>query len=168
MLRKLRPDLIIPEMRRLDAEWLVGRGIRGLFIDVDNTLVKWHSDEIDDETMICITQWQKMGLMLCILSNNSNERVARVAMKAGLPYVCRAGKPLSRGFHLAAKKMGLELKECAMLGDQLLTDVWGASFAGVFSILVCPRSGSEALITKINRFFENRILKLLKISHEKD
>ena len=52
--------------------------------------------------------------------------------------------------------------EVACIGDQLLTDIYGANRLGLTSILVNPISKKERFGTKINRFFEKRIRKILQ------
>ena len=48
-----------------------------------------------------------------------------------------------------------------MVGDQLLTDVFGANRAGVKSVWVMPIINSDGWNTRINRFFERKLLKRL-------
>ena len=52
--------------------------------------------------------------------------------------------------------------EIACLGDQLLTDILGANRMGFTSILVNSLAPFEPIPTRINRFFEKKILKRLK------
>lgn len=48
-------------------------------------------------------------------------------------------------------------KQTALLGDQLLTDMLGASLAGCYKILTAPIIEKDKFDTRINRFFENFI-----------
>ena len=48
-----------------------------------------------------------------------------------------------------------------MIGDQLITDIWGAKRMGFFSILVDPINLNEWFGTRINRFLEKIIFKKL-------
>ena len=52
--------------------------------------------------------------------------------------------------------------EIACIGDQLLTDIYGANRMGFLSILVHPISNVDLIGTKINRIFERRIFKKLE------
>ena len=65
--------------------------------------------------------------------------------------------------------MGLESKNVAAIGDQLMTDVIGANRCNMFSILVKPIAEKDILITKIKRPIENKIIEnyLKKIKKEK-
>jgi predicted HAD superfamily phosphohydrolase YqeG len=48
-----------------------------------------------------------------------------------------------------------------MIGDQLMTDVFGANRMGINSIFVNPISKIEHLPTHVNRYFESKIIKRL-------
>ena len=48
-----------------------------------------------------------------------------------------------------------------MIGDQIMTDVRGANAAGIRSILVRPIVDTDGWNTRINRFFERRIMRTL-------
>ena len=48
--------------------------------------------------------------------------------------------------------------DIACVGDQLLTDIYGANRLGFTSILVNPISNKEKFVTKINRAMEKIIL----------
>jgi hypothetical protein len=50
--------------------------------------------------------------------------------------------------------LGAQKKEAVVIGDQLLTDVLGGKFAGLYTILVEPLSPREARRTRFNRLVE--------------
>lgn len=52
--------------------------------------------------------------------------------------------------------------EIAAIGDQLLTDIYGANKIGITSILISPIGEYEKFGTKINRFFEKFLYRRLK------
>lgn len=87
-----------------------------------------------------------------------------------IPYVYFAKKPLKFGFNKAKAILKIEdSKEIAVIGDQVMTDVWGANRSGMYSILVEPINENDIWVTKINRMFERRILKkYLKTNEKKD
>ena len=49
-----------------------------------------------------------------------------------------------------------------MIGDQIPTDIYGGNRMGIFTILVKPISNKETLPTRIDRIFENIIIKKLE------
>ena len=51
-------------------------------------------------------------------------------------YISHAGKPFSRGFRKAANRLGLSMREIAVIGDQIFTDVFGGNRAGALTCYV--------------------------------
>ena len=77
-----------------------------------------------------------------------------------IPYVYFAKKPLKCVFYKANEMFKIEDSEdIAVIGDQVMTDVWGANRSGMYSILVEPINENDIWVTKINRMFERKILK---------
>lgn len=66
-------------------------------------------------------------------------------------------KPLSKGYK-KLKFKSIKNNQIAMIGDQLLTDVWGAKRMGYMAILTDPiKEEKDMILTKINRFIEKLI-----------
>ena len=143
--------------------FLKNHGIKGLILDVDNTLTT-HDNPVPAEG---ITEWlenmRSSGIKLIIVSNNHPERVKPFADPLGLDFVSDSGKPLRKGYTAAMKKMGLTEKETAAVGDQLFTDIWGANFAHITSIYVKPME-LEGRHKKFIRF--KRVLEKPFLPHE--
>ncbi|WP_024859980.1 YqeG family HAD IIIA-type phosphatase [Ruminococcus flavefaciens] len=131
-------DFAFRKTVNISPEFLKKQGIKGLILDVDNTLTT-HDHPVPAKG---IREWldkmKKNGIKLIIVSNNNAERVKPFAAPLGLDFVSDSGKPLKRGYKAAMKKMGLSSAETAAVGDQLFTDVWGANFAGVKMLYVEP------------------------------
>ena len=135
---KTNVDFAFRKTVNISPEFLKKQGIKGLILDVDNTLTT-HDHPVPAKG---IREWldkmKKNGIKLIIVSNNNAERVKPFADSLGLDFVSDSGKPLKRGYKAAMKKMGLSSAETAAVGDQLFTDVWGANFAGVKMLYVEP------------------------------
>ena len=56
----------------------------------------------------------------------------------------------------------LKYHEITAIGDQLLTDIYGANRVGITSILINPIGEQEKWCTKINRFFEGFVYRKLR------
>ena len=64
----------------------------------------------------------------------------------------------------AVRSLGFEPKACAMIGDQVLTDVLAGKLAGMHTVLLDPIDlKAEFRITMFNRGLERLIKKLWKI-----
>ncbi len=157
MLERLCPDEIVPRLEHIDQQVLLERGIRGLLIDVDNTLVNWRGHRIPKQRVAWLNA-AKDHFAICLLSNSITARRLRHLGKVlALPYVARWGwgrKPFSGGYREAFKLIGVPPSQTAMIGDQLLTDVFGGNRLGMHTILVHTVSDSEFFITRINRWIE--------------
>lgn len=161
MLNKFKPDWMVESIYQISAEHLRHHGFKAVFADLDNTLIAWNNPEGTAELLAWIEEMKENEIPVVIISNNSRDRIQKVAANLGLYYVPRSLKPSRRGFKKAAEKVGLPLSECVMVGDQLITDILGSKRAGMRNILVMPILDSDAWNTRINRFFERMIMKRL-------
>ena len=48
-----------------------------------------------------------------------------------------------------------------MIGDQIVTDIYGGNRMGIFTVLIKPMTKNEPIWTKCNRVRENYIIKKL-------
>lgn len=150
----------------VDAIWSVAleglraRGIRGVIVDLDNTLVAWNRYQVPREVVDWARRAGEQGIQLCICSNTRQiERVQEVADRIGAIYVALAGKPTSRGFRRAMRMMGTSPRTTALIGDQIFTDIMGGNRLGLTTILVKPLSRRDFLATKFSRLLEWLVLK---------
>ena len=58
--------------------------------------------------------------------------------------------------------MGLAKDEVVVVGDQVLTDVFGGNRAGFYTVLVVPIASTDGFLTRVNRKVERRVLKRLR------
>ena len=122
----LVPDRLFETYEEITPEYLRQRGIRLLLSDLDYTLAPKYVPHPDDRVREWLRRMEEGGVQVMILSNNrSPARVERFCRDLGIDYVGHAGKPSPRGYRQAMEKAGATPGETAMLGDKLLTDVWG-------------------------------------------
>ena len=151
----LYPKKYINRITDIDISFLNENEIKGLILDVDNTLI-----DIDRNVLEGLEEWAEQmidaGIILYIVSNsNKKEKVKDIANKLKIPFIYFATKPLKRGLKKAAKDMNLNYNNIAVIGDQIFTDVLGANRLKMYSILVEPISDKDIFITRINRKFES-------------
>lgn len=159
MLKLLYPDSFVETIFEIDIDELKARGIKGLILDLDNTIVARNSAVATDELKEWLTSIKRHGMRACILSNNWKQRVSSIAAQVELPLVARAAKPRRGAFVQAMRVLGTSKAETVVIGDQLFTDVLGGNLAGIHTILVVPMSNHEAPHTRILRRLERRIMK---------
>ncbi|MFL2133384.1 YqeG family HAD IIIA-type phosphatase [Desemzia sp. FAM 24101] len=158
MLNLFKPTWMVEAIYQITPEQLNEHGIKAVLTDLDNTLIAWNNPNGTEELIAWISAMKTADIPIVILSNNNDERVKRVADVLGVRYVARALKPLSKGFNEATRGLELSKEEILMVGDQIMTDIWGANLAGIQNVLVKPILNSDAWNTKINRFFELHIM----------
>ncbi|NLM22066.1 MAG: YqeG family HAD IIIA-type phosphatase [Peptococcaceae bacterium] len=154
-IRILRPDFQYESLKSIPVEDLVKNGIKGLLLDLDNTISPWNDRTLSSEVVNWFQKIKAQGIKACIVSNNRHpDRVAAVADILGIQYVYQAAKPRKKGFGKGLKHLGLGVGQVAVVGDQLLTDVLGGKRMGMKTILLMPIDEREFGGTKVLRFLE--------------
>ncbi|HEY9734886.1 MAG TPA: YqeG family HAD IIIA-type phosphatase [Trichocoleus sp.] len=135
----LQPDLILGDtVLGVTPELIQQRELKGVVLDVDETLVPLRSAETTPEVCAWLNQLKSL-VDIWLVSNNINEpRIQRIASFLGVPYISGAGKPSRRKLRQAIAAMNLDPNEIAMVGDRLFTDVIAGNRLGMFTILVEP------------------------------
>ncbi|MBX5466515.1 MAG: YqeG family HAD IIIA-type phosphatase [Firmicutes bacterium] len=154
MWRIFQPRLYVPSIYEVDLGHLAGAGYKGIILDLDNTLVPWNHAQAPRELLQWVERARGAGLQLCIVSNNLAERVERFATQLGVMHIARAGKPQRRAFTRAMGKMGTQVDNTVVIGDQVFTDIWGGNRLSLFTILVQPVDARELVWTRWMRHME--------------
>lgn len=164
ILRWLVPRRYVPSLPLIDPAELAARGVRGVILDLDNTVVAWDAAAPSPETRAWVRRLRDAGLRACIVSNNFAGRTQAVGDALGLPVVAGAVKPIPWAFRRAMVIMGTPASQTALIGDQLFTDVLGGNLLGLHTILVDPLSRREFPTTRLIRRFE-RLLRARVLRH---
>lgn len=128
-------DYHVQSVNELPLDTLWQNGVRGLLFDLDNTVTAWRSMEVDEATHRCLLGMRQRGFRVGIVSNSDKARVTPIGELLGVPAFYSAGKPGVRTILRACEMLGLEPRQTAFVGDQMLTDILGANRAGLISIL---------------------------------
>lgn len=142
-------------------------GIRGVIFDIDNTLVL-HDEPADSKSIALFKKLHQLGLKTCIVSNNGHDRVCSFSESIESHYIENAGKPGSKGYSKALKLMNLPGEAVIAVGDQILTDIWGANNAGIYSVLVKPLGPEKYFHIVLKRIIEKPILCLYHLFGSKN
>ena len=152
------PKEYLNSVKDISIELLKKNNIKGIILDVDNTLINFEKKMLDGAKE-WIENLKKEGINFCILSNsNKVKKVETVAKNLDIPFIYFAKKPFKSGFKKAKEILQLDEKNIAAVGDQIMTDVIGANRCGMFSILVKPIEEKDYLLTKIKRPIEKVII----------
>ena len=158
--KRFYPKIIFSSVLDITVEFLKDNNIKAILLDVDNTLIDYDGNILDG-VKIWTEELKINGIKLCILSNTSKKwKAEKMAKLLDVPYIHFAKKPLKKGFEKAKKIVKVErYEEIAAVGDQVMTDVYGANRCKIYSILVKPIKDKDILVTRFNRIMERKILK---------
>jgi len=152
---QFRPDHKFTRASEITPEILKELGVRGLILDLDNTLTRWEDDRVAPGIPEWIGALKQAGIQMVILSNGLREKQDTVSRALELPLVrAPLPKPFAVGFAKALEVIGLPREEAAMVGDIVMTDIWGANRLGIRTMLVDPLSPRDFPGTKIWRALE--------------
>jgi HAD superfamily phosphatase (TIGR01668 family) len=155
----LRPNHFARRLPDISLDDLAAAGVRGVIVDLDNTLVAYTENEPTRERLAWIAEAKARGFALVMLSNNFTDRVRRVGELLDIPTVPNALKPLPHGFVSALGILGTPRHATIVVGDQLFTDVLGARLLGLRSILLEPIADRDFMLTRVLRLCERAVLR---------
>lgn len=161
----LFPDMYYKNVQSIDLKDFEEKDIKGIAIDVDNTLIDYKED-ITEEVIEWVKGVKEAGYKICILSNSSKKaKVERIANIFKIDYIMDAKKPLKAGFKKAIQLLDLPVQNIAVIGDQIFTDVWGANKLNMVSVYVEPINKKEFWYTKWKRPIESLVLRKRRSSN---
>ncbi|PZX07145.1 hypothetical protein C7437_101254 [Psychrobacillus insolitus] len=155
------PSEFVRSVFHITPEFLKDKGIKGIITDLDNTLVEWDRPDATPMLIEWFKGMKEAGIQVTIVSNNNEMRVRSFADPLGIPFIFKARKPFGKAFRRALQIMSVKKAEVVVIGDQLLTDVFGGNRQKLHTILVIPVAKSDGFVTKFNRMVERRIFRYL-------
>ena len=159
MFKILRPKVYVDSICNIDLKKLKKtKKIKGIIVDLDNTLVAWGKNEIDNKIIDWVEEAKKLGLKICIVSNTNSKRVAEFAKIFNIPYHSKYFKPFSIAFNNGLKILDTKKSETVVIGDQIFTDILGGNRLKLLTILVVPIVKKDSIGTFLHRNFEKIII----------
>lgn len=162
----LQPTYFACKVTDITLEFLTSEGIKGIILDVDDTLVARKVSTPDSSVKKWIENLKENGIKVILLSNNMKKRVKPFAEKIGVSFISFGMKPLTSGLKKAIKEISCEKSNVLVIGDQIFTDILASNIFKVRSLLVEPITENKTLLFKIKRFFEKFVKE--KITPEKN
>lgn len=159
MSRSLSPDYLFAHYYEISPAFLKSIGVNTILSDIDNTLAPYEMPVPDERIISWVNELRQNGIKLALISNNSAERVEVFNASLGLPAYPDSKKPGKKRLLSALAELGAELDSCAVLGDQLFTDVWAARNLGVRAIVVPPIKDKKTFFFRFKRALERPIMK---------
>ena len=155
----LMPDYYFEHFYDITPEFLLGRGIHALLIDIDNTIAPYEVAEPDERIKTWFTSIKAAGISAAFISNNHKDRVELFNKELGLYAYADSGKPSTKTLIKAIEDMGAEKEHTASLGDQLLTDALAAHRLGIPVIIVPPIKDKKNLFFRSKRLIEKPFMR---------
>lgn len=153
-----KPTYVFDKVGEITPEFLHKKQIKGLLLDLDNTLTTHNNPVPPQSSLDWLDKMRAAGIKLMIVSNNHAPRVTPFAEQLGLEFVSEGKKPLTFGYTRAIKRLGLEKRNVAAVGDQIFTDVLGSNLKGIRSIFVFPIEPETSLPFRFKRAIEKAFL----------
>ena len=162
----LQPDLILGDtVVNLTREILDHYQLKGLILDVDETLVPLKEREVSVELKEWVETIRTVAKLWLVSNNLSHNRIGNIGKALDVPYLLGAGKPSRRKLRKAIAGMNLPVEQVAMVGDRLFTDVLAGNRLGLFTILVEPMVDPATVSRSYSlRNFEVRLSQMLGVS----
>lgn len=157
-----KPNLYLDSILQITPKLLERIGVCAIILDVDNTIRQYRSKEISSKVLNWVNLIKNAKISIVILSNNFNKNVEPVAKVLNLPYYGLGFKPFPFGLKKAAKKLNVNEKQIAVVGDQIFTDIVGGNLQGFKTILIKPIKEEKGLLWKIKRRLEKLVLNKFK------
>ncbi|QLE57518.1 YqeG family HAD IIIA-type phosphatase [Nostoc sp. TCL26-01] len=127
----------ITQLAQIEIDWLKAAGIRGIILDLDNTIISEDDRYLSPWAEDWISQAKLAGLKLFILSNGKRRyRVKYWSHRLDIAAISPAKKPFPPAFRQAMTQMRLSPKNVVVIGDSFHTDVMGAKLSGCRCIQV--------------------------------
>ncbi len=155
----------------IDFNKLYQKGYRVILTDLDNTLVTYEEYIPTEKIMNKLDSIRNIGIEVFIMSNNHPPRIDKFLEGTDYLGIGDAKKPLKSGIKRALKlsKNQYSVNEVVVIGDQLMTDVYGANRFGAYNILVNPlKRKTEKWYTRLNRKIEVKMLEKIKRKNIKE
>ena len=131
-------------------------GIKCILPDLDNTIAPYKTKEPDKKLKELIASLER-DFKIIILSNGTKRRVRPFKEKLNVDSAHSSKKPFKGKYKKIKELYKFEENEIACIGDQLITDIYGANKLDITSILVNPLTEHDYTITFVNRLIEKII-----------
>ena len=157
MIEKVIPDIYQKSIYYINYDKLYKKGIRCIIFDLDNTITPSHIKKPTKRLKKLFDELRDKGFKVIIMSNAPKHRIEPFKTYLNVDACAFSLKPRKNKYERIMEKFKYKHTEVAAVGDQLLTDIYGANKLDLTSILVNPLTDHDYTITIINRIIEKFI-----------
>ncbi len=165
MPKTIVPDYVFDTFSDITVEFLTKRNIKALLCDVDNTLSPYEHATPSEKVLEWVEKIQSSGIKIALVSNNNYERINTYNAQMKLVAYADAGKPSRKCYIKAASDLGVNISDCAVLGDQLLTDCWSARRLKIPCFIVPPINDKRDMFHRFKRAVEKPFMWAYRKKH---
>ncbi len=161
MIEKFVPDIYSKSIYTIDYKTLKKNNIKCLIYDLNNTIAPLTLNKPDKKLIDLFDELKDMKFKIYIVSNSIKKRVEPFKNILGVDSAYLAMKPSLRKYKKIFNINKFKDNEIAVIGDELINDIWTGNRMNFVSIFVNPIGTKEYVSTKIGRVFENFIINKL-------
>ena len=121
------PDVYQKSIYTINYQKLKDNGIKCLLFDLDNTCVPYVDRRPTKKLKDHFDKLQDMDFKVIIFSNSPKERLKPFKKELNIDCCSKAGKPRKAKFLKVLKTYNYDLSVVAIIGDQLVTDIYGGN-----------------------------------------
>ena len=159
---KFKPKMYYKNIFDINYEALKNGNIKVLIFDLDNTIMTYDEKE-PAEKVIKLFKKLSNDFQVFIASNNMKEKVKKIGNILNVHGFYSTLKPTKRLKKLLSNKINVKMEEVAIIGDQIVTDIFMGNRLHMKTILVDPLGEKDFKITFFNRWLEGKIMKRIKV-----
>lgn len=161
MFDKFVPDMYTKSIYTIDYRNLKKKKIKCLIFDLNNTIAPLTLKKPNKKLIDLFEELKDMKFKIYIVSNSNKKRVEPFKDILGVDSAYLSFKPSLKKFKKIYDMNKFKDNEIAVIGDEILTDVWASNRMNFVSILVNPIGTKEYVSTKIGRVLESFIINKL-------
>lgn len=150
------PTYKINSVFDIKTEFLKEQNIKTLVFDADSTLIQAKSKTCDKAVADKLIEIENSGVKIFIASNGRTDRISEAFREHPITAYPMCLKPLPFKLSRLIKKE--ERKICALVGDQMFTDILCANLLGIRSFMTKPYGNDRGAFMRTKRKLEKRIL----------
>lgn len=157
MIEKVIPDIYQKSIYYINYDKLYKKGIRCIIFNLDNTITPSYIKKPTKRLKKLFDELRDKGFKVIIMSNAPKHRIEPFKTYLNVDACAFSLKPRKNKYERIMEKFKYKHTEVAAVGDQLLTDIYGANKLDITSILVNPLTDKDFSVTFINRIIEKII-----------
>jgi len=148
-----KPTQIAHSIYEIDGEALQRAGIKGIILNWTNTLTTKNAGQLSESMKTWLKNLQSEYGMKVIIVSNSKPPKEEQGQIHEIPALFEAGKPKKKAFVAAMNILGTRTHETAVIGNGIITDIWGGNRLGMHTVFVSSSRVKPRLIGTLKRLF---------------